>query len=48
MKRTPQLNNGTEIEVDNQGRITGRFKTKNCLRQEKIKRLLFDNEATRR
>ena len=30
----------TEIEVNDQGRITGRFKTKNCFGQEKVDRLL--------
>lgn len=30
----------TEIEVDDSGLVTGRFKTKNCSRQEKVKRLL--------
>lgn len=31
---------GTRIEVDEQGRITGRFETKNCFGQEKVNRLL--------
>ena len=30
----------TEIEVDESGLVTGRFKTKNCSGQEKVKRLL--------
>ena len=30
----------TEIEVDDQGLITGRFKSKNCYGQEKVSRLL--------
>ncbi len=30
----------TEIEVGDDGRITGRFKTKNCFGQEKVNRLL--------
>jgi len=29
-----------EIEVDDNGVVTGRFKTKNCSRQEKVNRLL--------
>ena len=30
----------TEVEVDDDGRLTGRFKTKNCFGQEKVDRLL--------
>ena len=30
----------TEVEVDENGRLTGRFKTKNCFGQEKVDRLL--------
>ena len=30
----------TEVEVDDNGRLTGRFKTKNCYGQEKVDRLL--------
>jgi phosphoserine phosphatase len=30
----------TQIEVDSKGKITGKFKTKNCYGQEKINRLL--------
>ena len=30
----------TEVEVDEDGRLTGRFKTKNCFGQEKVDRLL--------
>ena len=35
MKMTTQPNNGTEIEVDNQGRITGRFRQKTALDKKK-------------
>lgn len=30
----------TEVEVDEDGRLTGRFKTRNCFGQEKVDRLL--------
>lgn len=31
---------GTQVETDKEGRLTGRFKTKNCYGAEKVMRLL--------